>query len=266
MYTPLMEILMALPVFALVLFRLGGVVMTAPIVSSPAIPIRIRAAFVFTLAAMIFPLIKSQAPRDLSLITIVTAGLGELFIGVTIGVCVTILVSSAEIAGMSIAQQAGLALGEVFNPTYDDQSSVLGQMYGIVFTTILLLAGGLREMVAALLDSYQVMPLLSQTPKESYLMLLVEMTTAAFVLGIRLAAPVLIALILTTVILGIVSRAMPQLHILAVGFTFKVLATMALIALSLAACKGIVLDAIWAAFELIRTGLGLDPQPRGLTI
>lgn len=261
-----MEILLALPVFALILFRLGGVVMTAPILSSGAIPIRIRVALVFTLSAMIFPILKGQAPRDLPLMTIITAGVGELFIGMTIGLCVTVLISAAEVAGMAIAQQAGLALGEVFNPTYDDQSSVLGQMYGITFMTVLLIAGGHRETIAAVLDSYQVMPMLSTTPNESYLMLLVEMTTASFILGIRLAGPVLIALLLTTVMLGIISRAMPQLHILTVGFTFKVIMTMALIAFSLGACKGILLDAVWAGFETIRSGLGIDPHPKGLMI
>lgn len=266
MYTPLMDILMALPAFALVLFRLGGLMLAAPVLGSRVIPLRVRAGFTFGLAVMIFPLVRAQAPTEYSIISVVTMGIGEVFIGLTIGLCVTILVTAAEIAGMTVAQQAGLALGEVFNPTYDDQTSVLGQMYGIVFLTILLLAGGLRESVAALLDSYTVIPLMSRYASEPYLMLVVELITAAFILGIRLSAPVLFALILTTVILGLVSRAMPQLHILAVGFAFKVLAALALLALGMTASREVILEGIWAAFESIRMGLGLDPQPRGLVM
>ena len=61
------DILLALPVFALVLFRISGLMLTAPIFGSRVIPLRIRGALVIVLAAMMFPLLRSQAPAGLSL-------------------------------------------------------------------------------------------------------------------------------------------------------------------------------------------------------
>lgn len=248
-----------LPAFALVLFRIGGMVMTAPLFSSPAIPIRIRAAVALSLSAMAFPVILDRMPATVSLSSVIGGGVAEIMTGIAIGLSLTIIMSMADLAGMTIAQQSGLALGEVFNPTYNDQSSVLGQLYSVAFVLVFLIAGGHRECVAAVLDSYQAMPVLTGASADSCLDLVVSSTTAAFVGAIRLASPVLIALVLTTVLLGILSRAMPQLHIMTVGFTFKVIITMAIAAITLAGAKDLLIGIVWDGAENIREVLGLRP-------
>lgn len=69
-----MEILLALPVFALVLFRLSGLMLTAPLLASTVIPIRVRVAFTVAMGFMIFPLVRGQAPAELTLGAAVIGG------------------------------------------------------------------------------------------------------------------------------------------------------------------------------------------------
>lgn len=257
------DILLALPAFALVLFRLSGLMVTAPVFSSRAIPVRVRAAFIMVIAAMIFPLVKNQAPSELTLVTALTAGVAEFMIGAVIGLALTMLLMTALVAGTMIGQQAGLALSQAVNPLEDLRTTVVGQIYFTILSMVFLLAGGHRAAMSALLDTYKVIPLLSYQPGESMLLLLIEILTAAFIVGVRVAGPVIIALFLTETSIGFVSRTMPQLNILSVGFAIRAFVALGAAALSLSASEDLLLDALWDGLDMIRTSFGLVDAPSG---
>lgn len=254
----ILEIPLWLPVFALVLFRLTGLMVGAPLLSSTVIPVRVRAALVLALAGLTFPLVRSQAPADLGLAVLLPALVGEFLIGLTVGLGVTILLTGAEVAGTMVGQQAGIALGEILNPAFEEPVTVVSQLYSIVLMLVFLIAGGLRAMVAAVLDTYQVIPLLKFTLTESYLLLLVDMLAAAMVTGIRLAGPVLIALFVTEAALGFLARTIPQLNVMSVGFTLRVLLAIGMAGVSLALSQDLMLGAIHSGIETIRAGVGVD--------
>jgi flagellar biosynthetic protein FliR len=254
------DIFARLPVFALVLFRLIGLMLTAPLYAGRAVPLRIRGAMVMVLAALMFPLLAPAAPTTVTFGGVLIGGAAELMIGAAIGLSVTVLLMGAGVAGEMVSQQAGFSLGEVIDPMFDLQSSIIGQLYAIVLTWLFLLAGGHRAMMAALLDTFEVIPILSFQPGDSLVLLLIEMLSAAFILGVRLAGPVLIALFLSGTALGFLSRTMPQLNILSVGFTLRALLTLGVAALTLAACQDMMLDALADGLDVVRASFGLPPS------
>lgn len=222
-----LDIRLALPVFALVLFRVSGLMLAAPVFSSPVIPLRVRAALTVAVAMTMFPLVQARAPADVSLLAVVVGGVGELMIGLTIGLALSILFTGMQLAGEMVGQQAGLALGRAFDPSQGQQSTVLAQVYNIVLTLVFLLLGGHRAIITALLDTFDVIPLLSYRLEAPVLGLMTGMLTAAFILALRVAAPVLIALFLASVALGFLSRTMPQMNILSVGFVIRAMLVLA---------------------------------------
>ncbi len=257
----LTDILLRLPPFALVLFRLSGLMVTAPFFAGRMVPIRIRAAMTVALAAMIFPLVVRSVPADPTLGSLLTGGVTEFLIGAAMGLSLTILLMGAEVAGELVSQQAGISIGEVINPFLDSQVSVVGQLYALVMMLFFLLAGGHREALAALLDTFDVIPVLSFQVGDNILLLLIEMLTASFMLGVRLAAPVLIALFLTGTALAFLSRTMPQLNILTVGFTLRALLMLGLAGVTLSASQDMLLQAFADGVDSIRAAFGLDSQP-----
>lgn len=259
----LVNISLALPLYALILFRLGGLMMTAPLFSSNVIPVRIRGALAMTLAAMIFPIVAHSMPRTLTLMDAAVGGVAEVMIGATIGLSLSLVLMAADMAGLIVGQQGGLALSEIFDPTLNRRSTVVGQIYLIVLTLIFLGVGGHRQTVAALLDTFGVIPVMSFHYDQSVLMLLVEVLSSAFVLGIRVAGPVLIALFLLGTALGFLSRTMPQFNILTIGFTLRLLVAMGTAGLALAACRELFVDSIYTGLAVTRATLGLPPG-RGL--
>lgn len=260
----LTDIFSAMPAFALVLFRMTGLMITAPIFASRIIPGRIRGALIMAMAAMTFPLVQPQTPWNITWGGVIAGSVGEMMIGLAIGLSLAIFVSGVEVAGLMVGRQAGLAIGQVFDPSSNTQVSIIGQVYTISLMTLFLLAGGHRATMAALLDTYEVIPLLSFQMSDSIPLLLIAMVTASFVLGIRLAGPVLIALFLTGTAMGFLSRTMPQLNILSVGFTIRVMVALGIAGFAIAGFQDVLVDAVWGAFETIRLGMGLDPYPRGL--
>jgi len=175
------------------------------------------------------------------------------------GLAFSILMVGADLGGLMIGRQAGIALGQVFNPSQDTEATITGQLYTIVVTLIFLGVGGHRATVAALLDTYRTIPLLSYEADASIIDLLITALTSAFALGIRIAGPVLIALFLAGVALAVLSRTMPQINILTVGFTIRVMITLGMAGLAICACSDAVIQAIWDVTESVRSAFGLDP-------
>lgn len=260
----LLDIPLALPAYVLVLFRFTGLALTAPLYSSQSIPVRVRAALIMVVAAMVFPMVANQAPVGIGLLTAVVGGIGELMIGATIGLALGLLVMGVELGGLIVGRQSGMILAQAFDPTQNTQSSILGQVYTITLMTLFLLVGGHRATLAALLDTFEVIPLLAFRMEDSVVVLLVEMMTSAFILGIRVAGPVLIALFMMTTAMGFLSRTMPQFNILSVGFTLRSLIAMGVAGFALMGCEDLLLDAIWDGLESIRLSFGLDGYPTGL--
>lgn len=262
----LTSIMAMLPAFAIIMFRVVGLFLTAPLFSSSVLPIRIRAAMMMMIAVIIFPVMMANVPAARGVGEIVVGGMRELMIGAVMGLAVSAFLATADLAGLMIGQQAGIALGEVVDPTQNNRSSIVGQIYAIALMTVFLLLGGHRAMITALLDTYRMVPVFGFRPDESTLLLLVEMLSASFILAVRIAAPVLIALFLSGVAMAFLSRTMPQLNILTVGFGVRGLVATGTAGLALATCEELFSTALFQAIDAVRESLGLmEAMSRGGT-
>lgn len=226
--------------------------------SSQTIPVRVRAGLAFVIALMVFPIVGPLMPVALSIDAIVVTVLGELLIGLIMGVAVGMLFVGARLAGLMIGQQAGIALGQVINPMMEGQSTIIGQLYFLVTMMIFLAVGGHRAMVSALLDTFQSIPPGSFRYSASMLDLIERLLTDAFILGIRLAGPALIALMLASLTMGVISRTIPQINVLTIGFAVRVFVALSVTGLSLPLVYDVLYDAIVNTDDLVRMAFGLD--------
>ena len=220
--------------FLLVLTRVSGLVMTAPIFGTRDIPVRVRAFFAITLAFLITPLQASPSIAmpgtavDLGIVMVT-----ELIVGLALGLGITLLFSGIQIAGQVISQIAGVQLADVINPTFDSNVPIFSQVLFYVTLAVFVVTGGHRQVLEALLDTFVSMP-----PGKAIVsnMLVEEFTnliTQSFVLGIRAATPTMTALLLATLVLALLSRTLPQLNLMAVGFGFSSLVTLGTLSVTL---------------------------------
>ncbi len=251
------NIQIALPSFALILFRVSGLALASPLFGSRAIPPRIIVAFIMVITVMMFPMVHANVPPTLSLAHVVPAVFSELIIGLLIGMSVDMVFLGARLAGMMIGQQAGISLGQVVNPLLDDGSTVVDQVYYFVTLMVFLVVGGHRTMIRALLDSFAAIPIGSFELDGSLLEMYHQLITGTFIVGIRLAAPALTALFLASLAMGFLARTIPQINILTIGFQVRIFVGLSVAGFSLALSYDLLYDAMLDIFDAINLALGL---------
>ena len=237
-------------VFTLVLARVSGLMVTAPIYGSNEIPMRVRALLAVAVAVLIMPSQWDTTIPDpgTTLNYAVIVG-SDLAVGLCLGLGLTILFSGIQLAGQIIGRIGGLMLADVFDPSVGTSVPLFSRFLLLTSTTLFLLMGGHRMVLAGLLDTFTSMPLaggsLPVSLDQRFLGDLVRtmelLLTQSFSLGIRAAAPVATALLLSTMVMGLISRTLPQLNILAVGFGMNSMLTFGTL--------GIVLGASLLVFQ-----------------
>ena len=220
--------------FLLVLSRVSGLVIQAPIYGGAEVPMPVRGLLAFTLALVTAPLQAGRAPP----MPESTAGLalligGELLIGLSIGYGVSIVLSGVQMAGSQIGQASGLSLADVFNPTFESSVPIFSQLLHTFAVAIFVVIGGHRLAMAGLLDTFAAIPPGQSAFDTDFVELTLALLTQSFELGVRIAAPATTALLLATLVLGLISRTMPQLNVLAMGFSLNALVLLAVFGLSL---------------------------------
>jgi flagellar biosynthetic protein FliR len=219
--------------FFLVLARVGPLFIVAPLFSSKMIPLRARGVAAVALALGLAPL--AQAHEELPTAAASIAGLvfKEALVGFAFAFAIAVLFAAVTIAGSFLDTLVGFSYGGLVDPVNGNQSSVLAQLYGLVGVMIFIAIGGEAWMVQGLAKTYDLVPL-TEMPSLGALIGGAQHTFATiFVSAIQLAAPVLLALVITDAAFGVVSRVMPQLNVFAVGFPAKILVGFLLVAASL---------------------------------
>jgi flagellar biosynthesis protein FliR len=231
--------------FTLVFVRLAALVAIAPIFGSSHVPARVRVLLALALAVLIVPLQfgKVAGYPDTLVGYLVLVG-AEALIGLTLGLGIVVLFSGMQVAGQVISQMSGMQLAEVFNPGFNENVPVFSQLLFYVSVAVFVIIGGHRKVMEALLDTFVWLPAGQGDVSRSVADAMTSLLAQSFVLGVRAAAPAMVALLLATLLLGLVSRTLPQLGVMTLGFGFNALTTLGALSISLGAAAWIFQDEI----------------------
>jgi flagellar biosynthesis protein FliR len=222
------DILRWLAQVAPVALRVGGLLTFGPFLGDRGIPNRVKAALLIVFTALLLP-VTPVRPLPLGPVEWIQVVLGEWLVGVLIGLCVQVVFEGMQFAGQLTGIQLGLTLATLFDPQSDADSPVLSVFYNLITLLIFLQLNIHHWLLRALARSFEYLPVGSAVVTELMSRDLVRVMGTLFVLGIQIAAPVLLATMMIDLVLGFVSKASPQLPILLVGIPVKSLAGYALL-------------------------------------
>jgi flagellar biosynthetic protein FliR len=238
--------------FTLVLARIGGLTMTAPIFGTRDVPLQVRGLLAAALAILVFPSQWHAAvPWPDNVVYYLVLLAGEAAIGACLGLGIVILIHGMTLAGELIEQTSGLKLAEVFDPALDQEVPLFSRLLFLVTVSVFICLGGHRMVTAGLLDTFQTIPPGSAGFPVSVAKGFVTLVSLSFQLGVRAAAPAVTALLLASLTLGLVGRTLPQLNILNLGFGLNAMLAFAALALTLGAAAWAFQDQIQPALEAI---------------
>ncbi|MBS0262904.1 MAG: flagellar biosynthetic protein FliR [Planctomycetes bacterium] len=147
----------------------------------------------------------------------------EFVLGVGLGLGVTILISGLQMAGSLIDQQLGTSLGTVFNPQLQMEVSLSGELLHQLGLVVFLIVGGHHLMVAALMDTFQALPVGYACMTSDMIEQLASFVQQALVLMLRVSAPVMLVMALITLAQGYLGYAVPQMNVMMLGFPVRAL-------------------------------------------
>ena len=151
-----------------------------------------------------------------------------------------------------ISTLSGMAIADVFNPAADRNEALFGQLLFFVSLAVFCTIGGHRQMLGALLDTFHALPAGNAAIDDSVLTTITTILSQAFSLGIRAAAPTVAALLLATLVMGLISRTLPQLNILAFGFGLNGIATLAMLAITIGTITMLFQNQVEIVLETLR--------------
>lgn len=226
----------ALP-YLLVVIRLSGLFLLAPYISGFAIPGQIRILLVAVMGACVYPIIppgmQGALAPDLSLMTLVPTVIGELLIGAVIGFIASLPLMSLESAGTLVGQQMGFGLARVYNPEADFDADLVGQLLFYLGGGAFLALGGLEAIFLAVIRTFEYVPAGGIGVRMIPMDLIVGTVGSGLDMALRVSAPATGIIFLLVIVFGAIGKTMPQINIMSVGFTIKIVAGLSILTLAI---------------------------------
>jgi len=237
------------------LTRILGLIAAAPLLGSASVPVRVRIGLALAVTLLLTPQIKVPDIEPWSAPGIIVLAT-QFIIGSMMGFAIQIAFAVVDLAGEVAGLQMGLGFASFFDPLSASDVPVIAQFLGMVATLLFLSLNGHLLLLSALAGSFELVPIAAPHLHAGIMLDLVESGGRIFVSGFMLALPVIGALLIINLALGVLTRAAPQLNLFSVGFPLTLLAGIAVLTLvmpylgdALAGMFGQLLDFAAALFH-----------------
>lgn len=207
-----------LALFVFPLARVLGVMASAPVFNNVGTPMRVRLmiglAIAFALTPNLPPMPAVPAGSWIGLAVIAE----QMLIGLLMGFALRLAFITVDVAGELIGLQMGLSFAVFYDPQNAGQTPVLSEFIGLLATLIFLAMNGHLMVIQALAESFALLPVSVTPPQAAGIAVLLRWSGVIFASGLLLALPLIAALLIANIALGVLSRVAPQLNLFAVGF------------------------------------------------
>jgi flagellar biosynthetic protein FliR len=158
---------------------------------------------------------------------------GEILLGISIGMAVNLIFVGLQMAGQISGYQMGMALARVMDPSAGQQVPLLAQFFQLFAFLIFLTINAHHWFLMALADSFQLVPPFGFKISGSLIEQLIQVAGNMFVIAIKVGAPVIAALLLTSIAFGLIARTVPQMNVFFVAMPLKIIIGLLFIGFSL---------------------------------
>ena len=211
------------PLLLVIILRISGFFISAPVFNSRNLPTQLKIAFTLFISLFVYFILYPTTNVPEINFSFILLLISEFLIGLVIGYTAQLLFSALQLAGQSIDMQIGFGMVNVMDPQSCLQVPLMGTFYNLLASLIFFLINGHHYMLEALFYSYKVLPLGGFSVKPSFIALLIELTAELFIIAFKLAAPMVGALFISDFVMGIISRTVPQMNVFLVGMPAKIL-------------------------------------------
>jgi flagellar biosynthetic protein FliR len=230
--------------FMLTFARVGTLVMLMPGVGEQLVSMRARLSFALLLSLVLFPLTRTLLPQGGAPASVIGVLIGEIAVGLLIGLAVRMIVGALQTAGTIVAQQLGLAFAMSVDPAMGGQQAAIGNLLTLLGVTLVFTADLHHLAIAAIRDSYSLLPPVGFPSTGDAVRLALRAASQGFALAVQISAPFIAFAILFNLGLGVLSRLMPQLQVFFLALPATILIGMLVLLATLGVMMGVFVESL----------------------
>jgi len=201
-----------IPNFLIILLRASIFISLVPFLSSKSFPPQFKIGFAIAITLILAPVVEFKIEGESIPLLIVK----EVFLAITLGLTVRSVFIAIDIAGQAMSNALGMSIATVFNPEIG-QSTEIARLYGIIATLLFFAMDAHHDLIYILVKSYELLPP-GQVNMKNLLVNAISGSGGAFVIAVKVCAPVLVGLVITNFLLGFTYKAAPQINIFFISF------------------------------------------------
>ncbi|WP_310230385.1 flagellar biosynthetic protein FliR [Brevibacillus nitrificans] len=216
-----------LPIFLLVFVRMSAFFVAAPFFSIKGVPNQFKIALAFLMAVISFQFIPLQGQQVAMDLTFILHVCKEALVGVILGYICEMMFVAIQVAGGLMDMQIGLAMANVIDPKTGAYIPITGNFKNILAVLYFFSINGHHMLIRGIIKSYEAIPIEATWAafgSEQVMLTAVKVFSNMFLSAFMMAAPIVVALFLVDVSLGIIAKSVPQFNIFVVGLPLKLLA------------------------------------------
>ena len=234
------------------MLRTGGALIAAPVFGAVGVPVQVRTVLAGAVGVLVIGVHPFAAPADPLSFAGVEVIVQELAVGLTLGFLLQLAFAAPLLAGEYLANSIGLGFASMVDPQGGHASPVVGQFLMILMTLIFLALDGHLVLMEIIVRSYRYLPLGSGWLPMSKLWDVARFGGFVFASGLTIALPVGFALFALNIVVGVVTRAAPQLNIFAVGLPLTLISGFVVLAIAFPAMAQLMIEAAESGVDAMR--------------
>ncbi len=219
--------------FLILFVRVIGVLASAPVFGHRSVINQTKIGFALVLSIALYPAVPITLAATTELLPFVIIVVKELTMGMMLGFVARLVFIAVQFAGEVIGIDIGFGVVNIIDPLSAEQISIIGTFKNLLAILIFLIIDGHHTIINVLAVSFEMVPLGGVQLSEMLARGLIELTSGVFVMAVKLSAPIITALFLTSLALGIIARTVPQMNVFIVGFPLKIGIGMGMLMISL---------------------------------
>ena len=206
----------------LIMLRITAFIVICPGFSFKGLPNIFKIGLSFSIAAIVYTMLPDFTLGG-NFYLLIPIAIKETLFGLSMGYITKLVFSAVETAGHFIDFQVGFSMGQVFDPTMGASSSNYGRLLNWLSITVFFMLNMHHYMIESLIKSFEYVPLNSLDLNDLGVSSILSLFSHVFELGFKLAVPIIIVVLTTDIVLGVISRTVPQINVLILGMPMKVM-------------------------------------------
>ena len=215
--------------YLLIIARISSFIFTAPFFSQRSIPVRIKAGVSIMFSIVVITTLEPITITYTGVIGFSILLLKEIIVGLILGFMSNLCFYIASFAGQLMDIDMGLSMAQMFDPTTNLQVTVTGNIYNYLVMLMMLVTNMHYYIIRAITDSFKYFNVGQAVFRMSLKDIMVNFISNYFLIAMRIILPMFCAMLMINVILGVLTKAAPQMNMFAVGIQIKVLAGMCIL-------------------------------------